>query len=331
MKKSFKELMTAGIVVPAMILSLAACGASGSTEAKSADETPAAAETAEETAAAEEQTQTTGEDKVYENGGFKLTVTADMADKITVETPEKSEDGVLFDVYETASVEAAKANGNENLGSGWLFAICVRNEDEVHKIMCDSFGGEDILAYDADGNYYVYYHPTDVRYERETPEKMAEDQDAWTAACEWANNVKTQFLNENGGMTEFHFGGSEIETAFARILYKEDTKYTLSTTEFGPLEPNGVDPEPYVSRLMKGASFEYVDEEAPDGEYVVLNFPEEDCRYDFFVSTDKVNYIRKVWNEEQDQEMIKVTYDDGTTNAAEIMQEWYHAIADAGK
>ena len=334
MKKNMKKLITAGVLVPAIVLSLAACGSSGNTAAQTAGEDSAAAETAAaDTAAAEQGTEETGEktaavDKVYENKGMKLTVTADMADKITVETPEISEDGVLFDVYETKSVEAGKALGEENLSVGWLFAICERDAESVHKIMYEGYGAEDILAVNGEGTYYVYYHPTDVRYERETPEQMQADQDEWTEACEWADSVKTSFLSENSGLTPVSFGGTVPEQWLARAAYDKSAKYTLSTTEFGPLEPGNVNAEPYFERLTNGAKFEYAEGEAPDGEYVVLNFPELDTRLDFFLSEEGGNVIRIVWNGEQNEELFKVTYADGKTVASQIMQEWYHEIAE---
>lgn len=333
MKKNEKNLLKMGILIPALVLSLAACGTSGTSDT-AASEPAAETKTQEtETTAAETPAETTAEaatEKVYENGGFKLTVAADMADKITVDTPEKSEDGVIFDVYETASVEAAKAKGEENNGLGWLFAICVRDADSVHNIMMDSLGGEDILAVDADGNYYVYYHPTDVRYERETTEKMQEDQDQWTAACDWANSVKESFISENTGLTAVNWGGTDVENWLARAMYGGDNfKYTVSTLEFGPLDPKDVDPKPYFDKLTTGATFERVEEEAPDGEYAVLNFEDQDTRLDFFFMEGKENYIRVTWNNDQNTDLYKVTYADGTTKASAVMQEWYDAIAKA--
>lgn len=117
-----------------------------------------------------------------------------------------------------------------------------------------------------------------------------------------------------------------------RTAYDDSTKYTISTTEFGPMEPGDVDPLPYVEKLTAGARYEYVDEEAPDGEYVVLAFPDEEERLDFFFAEGMENYVRRVYSTgdgEEYSEMFKVTFEDGTTKATEVMNEWYHALVNA--
>lgn len=334
MKKNTKDLLKMGILIPAMVLSLAACGASGTTEAKATEETAAEETVTEETAEAEapaeetqEATEPAAEAVVYENGGYKLTVPAEMADKVTVTTPEKSEDDVLFDVSETASVEAAKKLGEDATGQGWLFAICKKDADTAHKVMMDSLGGEDVIATDVEDNYFIFYTPTDVRYVRETTEQMQADQDQWGAACEWASTVKQSFATENN-ITPVSWGGTEVEQWLARVAYG-NVKYTLSTTEFGPLEPKDVDPMPYFRELTTLVKYEYADQEAPDGEYVVLNFPDDDYRFDFFLAEGGENFVRMTWNNEENTELYKVTFEDGTSKASAIMQEWYDAIATA--
>ena len=155
-----------GIVVPALILSLAACGASGNTTSTPAPEAEAAATTE----AAQPAEETVTEPVVYENEGMKMTVNSEFANKVIVNIPESKEDGVLFTVSEKASVEAAKAQGySEEDGMGWLFAIGRDSEEVVKRMLCDDMSGQVVFAQDADGQYYIFYHPTDVRYNRETP------------------------------------------------------------------------------------------------------------------------------------------------------------------
>jgi hypothetical protein len=100
MKKNMKDLCKMGIVVPALILTLAACGASGNTSAPAAEageaataEAAGAAESSEETAATE---TAAAEPITYENEGMKMTVPGEFADKVIVTIPESKEDGVLF-------------------------------------------------------------------------------------------------------------------------------------------------------------------------------------------------------------------------------------------
>ena len=138
MKRNTVDFLKIGIVVPAMVLSLAACGASGG----SAAQTPAAGETAStgETSSTGETTvtdqggagQETGSVQTFENKGIKLSVPSEYVDLLLIEVPEISEDGILINVYEKASVDAEKAMGHDREGAGWLFAIGTRTEEEVH-------------------------------------------------------------------------------------------------------------------------------------------------------------------------------------------------------
>ena len=333
MKRNVADLLKIGVVIPALVLSLAACGNSGSGTQDSKPETEAAeAEGTGEAAAADEgaqdQTQAPAEAVTYENAGKKITVPAELADKISVSTPEKSEDSVLFEAYEIASVEADKALGNDGMGGGWLFSICTRTEEEFRRIICSDASGEEVIGSDADGVYYVFYHPTDVRYVRESAEQMEKDQEDWTKACEWADSVRTSFAADNG-ITAFSWSNTVVESYLARTCYDENAKYTISTLEFGPLEPSGVDAEKYFKLLTTDAVYELVEEEAPDGEYAVLTFPDDDIRFDFFFAEGGENYIRQVWNNEENEELYKVTFADSEKKASAIMQEWYDEIAAA--
>ena len=105
-------------------------------------------------------------------------------------------------------------------------------------------------------------------------------------------------------------------------------KYTVSTLEFGPLDPGDADVKSYAESLLDG-NFAYAEEaETPDGEYVVLNFPEEEVRFDFFIA-DK-NLVREV-RDENETLYKRVNMSDDTDNTA-IMQNWYDALAQkAGK
>ena len=317
-----------GIVVPALILSLAACGASGNTTSTPAPEAEAAA-TAE---AAQPTEETAAEPATYENDGMKMTVPGEFADKVIVTIPESKEDGVLFTVSEKASVEAAKAQGySEEDGMGWLFAIGRDSEEVVKRMLCDDMSGQVVFAQDADGQYYIFYHPTDVRYNRETPEQMEADQDEWTAVCEWADSMRDAFIAENEGLTAVTYDNSTPAIFIARAALAEDANYTISTTEFGPMAPNGVDGVPYFEKLVKNAKFEYEDiEEGPDGEYVVLSFPDENVRFDFFTA-DKT-LVRQVVTdgEEEYSYYFRATLADDL-QATDVMQEWYNALVEANK
>lgn len=342
MRKNLADLVKVGVVIPALIVSMAACGAANAqgapaddkTETTEAAQATEAVENTESGEPAAEAAKTTAEPKVYENNGYKLTVPAELADKISVETPEANDDKVIFSAYEIKSVEAAKAKGYDNQGYGWLFTITERNEEEARKMMIEAIGDQQPIAVTADGAYLIFNHPTDVRYERATVEDMDKDQGEWTAACEWANSIIKDFAKENG-LTVVSFNNTLAESALAKAAFGKDANYTISTTEHGPLAPNGVDPIPFYERMTKGAVYENVEvaeNEVPDGEYVVLTFPDEQVRYDFFFAEGSENLIRTVQGPEGEDQytfFTKVTFEDGTSKASEIMHEWYNAIVEA--
>ena len=342
MRKNFADLVKIGVVIPVLIVSMAACGAASAQGAPADDkaettettEATEAAEATDKTESGEPAAEVTAEPKVYENRGYKLSVPGELADKITVEAPDLNDDGVIFSAYETKSVEAAEAKGQGNLGYGWLFTITERNEEEAHKVMVDAYGGQQPIAVTADGVYLIFNNPTDVRYERATVEDMEKDQAEWSAACEWASSVIKTFATENG-LTQINFYNTAIESALAKAAYEKDANYTISTLEHGPLAPNGVDPLPFYEKMTKDAVFENIDlaeSDVPDGEYVVLSFPDDQVRYDFFFAEGSENIIRQVVGPEGGEQysyFTKVTFADGTSKASEIMNEWYNAIVEA--
>ena len=76
---------------------------------------------------------------------------------------------------------------------------------------------------------------------------------------------------------------------------------------------------------MKGWFTPVEEEEAPDGEYVVLNFKDDDLRLDFFyapggyarlISGDRTTLYQAMWTDDD------ISY-------AEVMQGWYYAALEA--
>ena len=113
-----------------------------------------------------------------------------------------------------------------------------------------------------------------------------------------------------------------------------DVNYTVSTLEYaqnGALSPAGVDAAPYVESLLTDADIDYSDDEAPDGEYIVLNFPDENVRFDFFYLEEGQNYIRRVYTDEEGENstLYKATFKDETVTANGIMDKFVKALAEA--
>ena len=259
-----------------------------------------------------------------ENGGYTLAIPADLAPQLNTELPADVPEGTLFAVAEQASIDAAVARGYEGEGAGWLFAIQKISEDEAHRLLCGDMSGKELFARDEAGNHFVFCHPTDVRFDRATTEEMLADTPVWTKLNEWAALAKDRFINDNG-LTPESYGNTDVDIALYRVAYDPEVKYTLSTTAFGPLEPSeDVDAASYVLSALNGAAFEHVDlEEGPDGEYIVLSFPEEGVRYDVF-SADG-NLIRRVT--EYGEDYMRAVYDEEGLELFGVLQEWYFVLA----
>ena len=264
------------------------------------------------------------------NGDWKLSVPSEYSDLLVIETPEDSEDGILFAVSEKASVEAGRAQGmTDDDGAGWLFSIGQISEEKLHEMLSYDMSGQQVFAGDADGSYYVFYHPTDVRLVRESNEEMQAASEQWSALNEWARTVPETFQKDNEGLSPAEFGNTDLEMYLNRIAYMDDTYYTVSTTEYGPLYSEDFDPVPYIELLTKDVSYSPAEGmEAPDGEYVVLCFPDDDVRFDFFLAEGGENYIRQVWSGENET-LYEAVFDDGETSASGVMRDWYHGLASA--
>ena len=263
---------------------------------------------------------------LFDNSEMKFTVPDEYKDLVTVDT---SKENVLFSVTENESVEAAKKQGSFAPGVGWLFDFAKISAEEAHQKMTADMSGCDIIAVDNDGNYYVSYHPTDVRMVRDDYNDK-ESTERWSKLCQWAStDAIKSFIDENG-LTEKTVGNSDVEISLYSILYGAEKNYTLSTLQYGPLEPKDVNGEQYIEKLTTSVKYEYADSsETPDGEYVVLNFPDKKERYDFFFAQGKENYIRKVYGDDESEVLFKATFEDETVKASEIMQQWYDMIAKA--
>ena len=254
----------------------------------------------------------------YENGGLRMEIQPKYNELVTVETHDNDKDGKLFTVSETASMEAG---GHD--GAGWLFSVGTVSEEKLHEMLCFDMSGAEVFAKDGSGRYYIYYHPTDVRYERASVEEMKRDAAQWSMLCEWAVGMQDK-LRELNGLEYAAFGNSAVEMYLARAAWQDGVNATLSTTEFGPLDIAGVDAAPYAEFVMQGW-FSYADSsETPDGEYVVLRFPDEDTRLDFFFAPG--NYVRSVSGETEN--LYQAMWYDDEISYAQAMQDWYYAIAE---
>ena len=241
-----------------------------------------------------------------------------------VEDVETGEE-LLLVVSEGASVDEAETMGEEDAeGIGELFRISRVSEERLHELLCGDMSGIQVFAKDEEGRYYLFCTPTDVRYVRETTEKMTEDINDWSELNDWVHSeLIDNILDANSALTPVSYTNTTLDMYLARIAYAKDVKYTVSTTEYGPLSSDKVDGAKYAEYLLEGNFEEVENAEAPDGEYIVLNFPDEGVRYDFFAA-DR-NLVREVRDDYEI--MYKRVYEGSVTNT-EAMQGWYLDLAE---
>ena len=256
----------------------------------------------------------------YTADDYVLVVPSEYNDLVKVS--EKTND-MLFSVNEIASIEAT-AEGVEDDGIGWLFGIGFVSEENGHKILCNDMSGTDVFAKDADGNYFIFYHPTDVRMVREDyNDKKSIAQ--WTALNEWADSVKDAFIKDNKGLVEEKHGNTDLDIFINRLMYLDDAEYEIISPEHDILKSGFVNAVDYIVPLSTDVIYEYADsEETPSGGYITVNFPLDDIRFDFFLEDG--NYIRRIWNGAQDEVLYKAVFDKDDYEAAEIINDLYDAM-----
>ena len=135
-----------------------------SSEAAGTDGTEMAAAAAEIAASDAEAFDT----KMLSVQGLHIPVPAVYSDQLVIQKPEGRDDGTFLTVSEKASIDAASDDDGSNEGAGWLFSLAKISEETLRQLLCQDMSGMEVFAYDTDGNYYTYNHPTDVLYMRES-------------------------------------------------------------------------------------------------------------------------------------------------------------------
>ena len=290
----------------------------------------AATMTAVVTAAMFTMSAMAAENEKIEAGRLVVEIPDKYKDLLTVQTEGLDAD-TLISVSETASIEAAKATGGNNDGAGWLFSISCIPEYEMKKLRCGDMSGIEVFAEDEDF-YYAFNHPTDVRMIRETNEEMTADMDQWSELNEWASTeVRETTLANNPWLDKEFFSNTTLDMYLARAAY-EGMKFEIRSLDFGTLDPTIYHEDDFLENLLDDVYFERVelsDEEAPDGEYIVLAFDEDNVRFDFFPGEEAQNYIREVRVMDDGEEMVtfyKANFKDPNKTAYMIMKKWADAM-----
>ena len=267
------------------------------------------------------------EDAVYSNGELILKVPAEYADLVVVTAP--SDGDTVFTASEKASIEAAQKQGlDDEFGAGWLFSIRRVDEDLMRQYLCYDLNVDYFFAKDDDGGFYLFERPSDVRLVREDYSNIPDkDLANWSALNEWATTVSESFVANNPSISAYRRSNTMLDQYLNRLFFDDSYAYTLSSTEFGPIESKGMDFPQYVNRLLSEAVFSEADAcDIPDGEYYVLTFPEENAQFRFYSANH--NYVSFIYGEDAPVCFIGEMAD-SETQVYDVIGEWYHALATA--
>lgn len=272
MKKRTQVILSV-LVILALAVSFAGCSMrpSGDSRPAPVQETAAPAQNAAAPA-------DTARGAVYENGGLKLTVPAEYAPQVQVDTAGEA----LFSVTEIASLEAAKKNRADSTdGAGWLFSLTRIGAGELREQLGTDMSGRRVIGRSGE-DYYLLNTPTDVRIEREG-EITPADMEQWSALYTWINgDMVAGFLADNG-LTACSYSNTTLDMLLARIAWGGCTDYTMASLDRGTLAPRGTEGASFAEELLNAGSFIWCEpDQTPDGEYYVLNNTAEGIRYDFF-------------------------------------------------
>ena len=263
-----------------------------------------------------------GENQRVEADGIAFEIPAELSDLVTVKTDDN---GMLVSVYETASIEAAES---DDIGAGWLFGISRLPEAEVKELRCTSMDGMEVFAED-DDFCLIYNHPTDVRLVREKQEDYEEGFEQYAKLNHWANeNVRSEILANNPELDPEVYTNTSLDIYLAQAAYQPGTNFEVRSLMFVNQEPPMVAAEDHLEDLAENFVFEYADTEAPDGEYIVLAFPDDDVRFDFFTADDGlIREVHTIDGEEYETiYMANAKEMDEDETPLSIMQDWVEDI-----
>ena len=113
----------------------------------------------------------------------------------------------------------------------------------------------------------------------------------------------------------------------AHLEKLNETPYTLANLDYGEMTPKDPAMAKIFVDLLNDMTIKPVTTEAPDGIYVVLSFPEENTRFDFFLANPEKNLFRYV-KADGTEEMYEATVPEGRADIADLMSSWAYSVAD---
>lgn len=184
-----------------LLLSLAACGKK---DQEPEDENPNPAEdtqpseTPEDTDPQPENPD--AEMTLYKCGGVTIALPKKLVSQLTFDDGKTAEETSmpLMRVYETASLQAAKADFGDSAGFGFLFEISEIGIDDLETWQSLDLPGSRIFARD-DEHYYIYTEPTDVQLYRQGADSVFQEEDlaAWETLSDLGPQAVEDMITRN--------------------------------------------------------------------------------------------------------------------------------------
>ena len=265
----------------------------------------------------------------YTNKGLTLSIPNEYLDLLVIASPD--ERGIyseMFRVHERASLEAAEAMFGEGVGGGWLFSIGRVTKAEFQEMMLGGMTGAEAFATDADGYYYIYYHPTDVQLVR-LDEYTDADWKLWTELCEWASAMADTFRDDNPGLTPYFRTYKDIDCALHWIACTSKKATLRAKDSTNAYTPTFFESLPYAEQLLDVLYFDYISGDLnPEGNYITLSVPDAlpYATFDFFTDEDQQQFIRQ--NSPDSEPIFFVASVDGKEfPAGAIVARWLDAVS----
>lgn len=268
-----------------------------------------------------------GHSRIYESMGWRVSIPYAYDTRLVTEMPLGT-DGTFFVVSEKASRDAAKKRKEPVEGAGWLFSLGVVSEAKLHEILCGEMAGAVLFAQDNRGDYFIYYHPTDVRYVREDGWRMQKDQEKWSELNAWAwSEVRDSFIGLNAGMEKLTADNTDVGISLAQIMYRPGTEYKIIKDGVAvAAPPSGFSAVPYGVKLLYGAFYEMQQKKKiPEGDCVSLELPKAGVRFDFAAGKDGKVFVREV-RQGSKPLVYQAVYENTTINPLDVLSAWQRAM-----
>ena len=264
--------------------------------------------------------------RIYEPLGWRVSVPYGFDNRLVTEMPMGA-DGTFFVVSEKASIEAARKKGHDIEGVGWIFSLGMVSEARLHEILCGDMSGAELFAKDNSGNYFIYYHPTDVRYVRSDAWRMEKDQEKWSELNAWAwTDVRESFVGLNSGITKLTADNSDVGICIAKTMYESGTEYTISQNGKKTAPAKSFSAVPYGEKLLYGVSYEMLRKKTfPNDGYVSLDLPKEGIRLDFYTDGSGRTFVREVRQGSKDL-VYEAVFEDESIRPMAVLSSWQGAM-----